>query len=41
MGLKDVIFTDQDSITINGDVIFEKGFVTDSLRTPKVSTALL
>ena len=39
VGLKDVIYTDQSSVTIKGDVIFEKGFVTDSLRTPKVSTA--
>lgn len=40
VGFKDVIFTDQPSVTINGDVVFEKGFVTDSLRTSKVRIVL-
>lgn len=40
VGFKDVIFTDQSTVTINGDVVFEKGFVTDSLRTTKVRIVL-
>lgn len=37
LDFSDVIFTDQPSISINGDVIFEKGFVADTLKTSKVS----